>query len=128
MRPEPHDAVMAWVAAQRPSMLNITAITLGEIMRGLKRLPLGKRRKSLEQQFNQFIAEAFVARILPFDTDAAQCYGEITLVREQRGGHVDAVDMMIAAIAHTHSAAIATRNIKDFTGCGLRLIDPWTPC
>ncbi|MBS0484832.1 MAG: type II toxin-antitoxin system VapC family toxin [Proteobacteria bacterium] len=125
MREQPDVNVKHWIKAQKAIHLAITAITIAEIQRGLARLPEGKRRTQLTASFSDFIAEAFSGRIFPFDEEAAYRYGEIAAACEAGGINTDAVDLMIAAIASSRRAAIATRNVKDFTGCGVAIINPW---
>ncbi len=125
MREAPDARVLAWVAGQKAITLVVTTITLAEIGRGVQRLPAGKRREGLERRFAGFIGRGFRGRVLPFDEDAASCYGELAAARELAGLHVDAVDLMIAAIAKNAGAAVVTRNTGDFEGCGIELIDPW---
>ena len=125
MREHPHANVKHWIKAQKPIHLAITVITIAEIQRGLARLPKGKRRTQLATNFSDFIAEAFSGRIFPFDEEAAYRYGAMAAVCEANGINTDAVDLMIAAIADSRRAAIATRNVKDFTGCGVAIINPW---
>jgi len=125
MRPEPDSNVQTWVMSQKVINLSVTAITIAEIQRGLKRLPGGKRRNRLESHFMAFITAGFEGRILAFDEPAASIYGELAVKRESKGFHVDAVDLMIAAIAKNTNAAIATRNTGDFEGCGIKIINPW---
>lgn len=125
MRTQPDANVKQWIKAQKIIHLAITAITIAEIQRGLARLPEGKRRTQLTANFSDFVAEAFSGRIFPFDEEAAYCYGEIAATCEAEGINTDAVDLMIAAIAGSRRAAIATRNVKDFTGCGVAIINPW---
>jgi predicted nucleic acid-binding protein len=60
-----------------------------------------------------------------FDAHAASLYGEIVTTRQAVGRPIEASDAMIAAIARGHAAPLATRNIADFDGCGVHLIDPW---
>ena len=88
-------------------------------------MPEGKRRTQLTANFSDFIAEAFSGRIFPFDEEAAYRYGEIAATCESGGINSDAVDLMIAAIAIASSrrAAIATRNVKDFTGRCVAIIN-----
>jgi len=70
-------------------------------------------------------SEEFGGRILPFDTAAAHEYPAIAATRRRKGQPIAAFDAMIAAIARSRGAAVATRNIKDFQGCGVTVIDPW---
>jgi len=125
MRQEPNFAVQDWVRSQKTVNLAITTVTVAEIERGLKRLPRGKRRRDLEGRFRLFLSEAFEGRILSFDQAAAESYGGLAAKREAGGLHVDALDLMIGAIARDVSAKIATRNVGDFEKCGVGMINPW---
>jgi len=125
MRKEPDLNVQKWINSQKPINLAVSTINIAEIQKGLKRLPQGKRREKLENNFNNFIKDAFSGRIFSFDEKAAYLFGDIAAKREKEGYHVDAVDIMISAICQSINAAIATRNVKDFEGCGIKMINPW---
>ena len=125
MREVPNQKVTKWMTTKKPLYLGLSTITIAEIQRGLARLPMGKRRSRLTASFTSFVTEAFSGRIFSFDEDAAWIYGEIAAKRESEGFNTDAVDLMIAAISKSNNAAIATRNTKDFEGCGLEIINPW---
>ncbi|MCP5244130.1 MAG: type II toxin-antitoxin system VapC family toxin [Burkholderiales bacterium] len=125
MREQPEIKVKHWISKQNSIHLGISTITVAEIQRGLMRLPTGKRRTQLTTSFEAFVTEAFNGRIFSFDEEAAYHYGQIAAQCEMQGINTDAVDLMIAAIAKTHQAAIATRNVKDFNGCGIEIINPW---
>ena len=128
MREEPHKNVKAWIAVHKPANLSLTTIAIAEIQRGLARLPKGKRRNLLGNNFSIFVKDAFGGRILSFDEKAAYIYGGIAAKREKEGFNTDAVDLMIAAIVKSQNASIATRNTKDFEGCGIKIINPWNFC
>jgi predicted nucleic acid-binding protein len=125
MRVEANENVKRWLSNQIMSNLALTSITIAEIQRGLERLPIGKRRKKLEESFSLFFMDAFNNRIFSFDEESAYMYGKLSSKREKAGLHTDAVDMMIAAIAKVHKASIATRNVSDFESCGIKIINPW---
>ncbi|MDR4505155.1 MAG: type II toxin-antitoxin system VapC family toxin [Candidatus Scalindua sp.] len=125
MREEPHENVKEWIAAQKPTNLALTTIAIAEIQRGLARLPKGKRRNTLEINFSAFITDAFGGRIFSFDEEAAYIYGVMAAKLEKDGFNTDVVDLMIAAIVKSQRASIATRNTKDFEGCGIKIINPW---
>jgi predicted nucleic acid-binding protein len=127
MREVPDSKVASWIQRIATKNLALTVIVVAEILRGLERLPKGKRRQRLEQSFKEFIQQGFRGRIYPFDEEAAYLYGGIATGREKAGLSVDPVDLMIASIAKNLQASIATRNIKDFEGCGITLINPWQP-
>lgn len=126
MREKPDPKVLNWFANQKSILLNISTISVAEISRGISRLPDGKRKANFQISFNAFLREAFDNRILSFDLASANVLGELSEKRENAGRHVDIVDMMIAAIAYTQNATVATRNIKDFEDCGVALVNPWS--
>ena len=70
-------------------------------------------------------ADDFGGRILGFGTEAAPPYAEIASRRRRAGRPISHFDAQIAAIARLAGAALATRNVTDFEGCGVTLIDPW---
>jgi toxin FitB len=125
MRPVPYAQVMTWLRGQPLQELTITAVSVAEISYGLRLLPQGRRRSDLGARFRTFLAHGFSDRILAFDAEAADLYGEIVTIRRAAGHPIEAFDAMIAAIARSRAASIATRNVVDFEGCGVPLRDPW---
>jgi toxin FitB len=124
MRARPDAAVTAWVAAQRPTELFSTAVTVAEITYGLERLPRGRRRRSLEQSYRSLFVE-MADHILPFDVEAALVYGRLVAAKERAGNAIDPMDAQIASIGASRDMALATRNERDFAGCGVRIVNPW---
>jgi predicted nucleic acid-binding protein len=127
MRAEPEPLVVHWIDAQPLRQLATTAINIAEIRRGLARLPLGRRRRNLEIKFDGFAARAFAGRVFDFDTTAADAYGDVVVARERIGRPLDGFDGLIAAIARSRGATIATRNVGDFDECGIAVTNPWRP-
>ena len=72
------------------------------------------------------LREDFMGRILPFDSAAAVAFAEIAANCRQSGRPIAQADAQIAAIARSRGAALATRNLPDFEGCGIDLVNPWT--
>lgn len=126
MRPARHVSVLMFVNARAPESLFITAICEAELRYGLAKLPLGARRRSLEEALNEFLADGLSGRILPFDSRSAHCYAEIRAAREAGGRPITSADAMIAATARAYGAIIATRDARGFAGCGVDILDPWT--
>jgi len=69
--------------------------------------------------------EDFGERVLPFGGDAPRAYAEIAAARRHAGRPLSHFDAQIAAIARVHRAVLSTRNVDDFAGCGVRLVNPW---
>jgi predicted nucleic acid-binding protein len=88
-------------------------------------LPKGKRKSGLEAMVAAIFEQDFDARILPFDTEAAREFPKIAAARRAAGRPIAEFDAQIAAIAQSRGAALATRNIANFDGCGVPLFNPW---
>lgn len=127
MRPAPAPAVETWMSAQPASGMFISAVTEAELRYGLALLPDGQRQRRLLAQAEAMFAEDFAGRILPFDSAAAAAYAPIAAARRLAGRPISQADAQIAAIAASRGAAIATRNVVDFEGCGIAVLDPWVP-
>ena len=125
-QPAPARRVLDWLAAQQPARLFTTTISEAEFLYGLALLPAGKRRTGLEQAARRMFGEDFTNRVLPFDSAAAHAFALIAAVRRKKGRPIGDFDAQIAAIARSHGAAVATRNVGDFSDCGIDVIDPWT--
>jgi len=126
IRPSPSPKVLRWFEEQEPVSVFTTAITQAEMLYGLESLPVGRRRSTLQQAIDKMFGEEFSGRILPFDEDAARAFAKIVAARDALGRPISQLDGMIAAIARSRHAALATRNVADFQDCGLRVVDPWT--
>lgn len=126
LRPQPNSRVLAWVAAQPVTSLFTTTLTHAEILYGVRRLPKGRRREKLQAAVSAIFDEDFPDRILAFDDSAATVFAEIAAHRKATGHPISQMDAMIAAVARSRGAVLATRNTGDFADCGLTLVDPWT--
>ncbi len=69
--------------------------------------------------------EDFGGRVLPFGSEAARVYAQIAAQRRRSGRPISHFDAQIAAIARSARAPIATRNVRDFDGCGIKVLNPW---
>jgi toxin FitB len=125
MTAQPPPRVAAWMSGQPPSLLYTAAVCQAEILAGLAIMPEGRRRLDLEAAARAMFLEDFEGRVLVFDTAAAEAYAEIFAVRRRAGRPVATLDLMIAAIARCHGASVVTRNVADFDGCGIAVVNPW---
>jgi predicted nucleic acid-binding protein len=125
LRAAPERAVLQWFAAQPSEGLFISAVTQAEMMLGARLLPAGKRRTALEAALHGLFDEDFAGRVLPFDTAACDAYAEIVAARRTAGRAISQFDAQIAAIARRHAMGVVTRNVEDFAGCGVAVVNPW---
>jgi toxin FitB len=118
IKPNPSAALVAWMAQQVDGNLFVSAMTIGEIQRGLLEKPKGKKRSLLETWFNgpEGPQALFTGRVLPFDEKAALAWARLMADGAARGRPRSALDMIIAAIAEANECVIVTDNEKDFAG------------
>ncbi len=126
LRPSPEPAVETWVEDRRATDLYFSAIGEAELRYGIAILPAGRRQAALASAIEAILREDFVDRILPFDSDAAREYADIAAARRSAGRIVPPADCQIAAIARSRGMAVATRNVRDFEGIEVEVVDPWT--
>jgi hypothetical protein len=124
MRPEPAPQVARWVRDRDRRELRTTAITLAEVRYSIARLPDGRRKHVLLAAADD-IFSAFEDQVLPVDIAAAEQYAVIASGRERAGKPIVGFDALIAAVCRSQGAALATRNVSDFDGVGIEIIDPW---
>lgn len=125
LRPTPDHQAMDWLARQPRAALFTTTITRGELLYGALLLPQGQRRQALLAAVQAIVDIDMAGKVLDFDSNAADAYAQIAANRRQSGRPISQFDAMIAAIARSRDASLATRNVKDFADCGITLIDPW---
>lgn len=125
LRPDPESRVVAWIDAQPPETLYLTAITVAELRTGVALLPAGKRRSNLQHSLEQTILPLFNGRILPFDLACTPAYAKLLDKTRKSGQAIATADAFIAAIAITHDYAVATRDTRPFKSAGVAVIDPW---
>jgi len=126
LRPEPEPAVLDWIANQPRASLFTTTVTRGEILYGIRLLSEGKRRRGLWDAAMHIFDEDFADHVLSFDSESADAYAEIAASRKMAGRPISQFDAMIAAVARSRGASLATRNVQDFADCGVDVVNPWT--
>jgi toxin FitB len=126
MKPNPNPHVLLWVDSVPALETAITAVTVAEILYGIGRLPNGARRWKLMTAAETIFDEEFRNRIFVFDAAAAVEYAALVVEREAAGLPISMADAQIAAVCRVHDCKIATRNIEDFEGTGVPILNPWT--
>ena len=120
MSTRPVGSVIDWVNRQAlPSLLYLTTISEAELRYGAEILPVGLRRESLLAEIEDMLREDFAGRILPFNREAARLYATIAASRRASGRPISQADCQIASIARSRGAAVATRDVTGFQGCGI---------
>jgi predicted nucleic acid-binding protein len=125
MGSRPVAEVAAWITRQPDEQLCTTSVCQAEILAGIAILPNGRRRQFLDAAARAIFEDDFGGRILPFDQAAASHYAALFASRREAGRPAGQADLMIAAVARAHGASLVTRNVSDFEGCGIPILNPW---
>ena len=122
VRPRPAQSVLDWLERTPDDALHISVLTLGEIRKGIERLPDSSRRERLLVWFEHELPDWFGSRILPVDFAVAARWGRLV---GQVNRTLPAIDSLLAATALHHELRLVTRNARDFRLPGLDIINPW---
>ena len=125
IRPRPRQAVLDWIEARNPSDLFLAAQTIGELVRGARKVKEQDRRERFERWIEQDLARQFDGRVLPFDGRAAAIWGRLMGDGDRAGRRPAAADAQIAAVAILHELILVTRNVRDFVRLDVQLLNPW---
>lgn len=116
VRIRPHPGVLSWI--DRQDRLTVSAVTVEEIEYGLSAKPNAESRRVLERVLGACL-------IYPVTREVGRRAGELRGSLRRRGITRSQADMLIAATALVHGCVVATRNVKDFEGCGVEVFNPW---
>lgn len=126
-RGEPDTHVRDWLKATDPDLLWASVLSFGEIRKGIERQAAGKRRTELEEWLEHDLEQWFEERLLQVTKGIADRWGVLSARALDKGTPLPNIDGLIAATAIEHDLTLATRNVKDFAGFGVLLLNPWVP-
>ena len=121
----PNQKIANWIDSIEEARLHLSVITIGEIRKGIEKLPDSPRRKALEEWLNEQLLVRFAGRIIPIDTGVMLTWGQLTGALETAGKTMSAIDSLIAASALHGSFSLVTRNEGDFKDAGVAVVNPW---
>ena len=124
VRPRPDERVLRWFQMTDRTLMYTPAVVIGEIRKGIVRMPQGLRRNLLEGWLERYRVN-YVQRIVPFDADVAHSWGTLVGQLQSKGVTLPIIDSQIAATALHHDMTLVTRNVKDMEPTGVRLFNPF---
>jgi len=122
---KPNPGVLKWIDSIDPDSAYLSVITIGEIKKGIEKLPHSQRRTNLHAWLTEDLLARFSSRILPIDTDVVLIWGQLAGSLESEGKKMGAIDSLIAASAIHNHCSLVTRNETDFKHTGISVINPW---
>jgi toxin FitB len=111
-RPQPHPNALQWFASSNRELEYLSVITIGEIHKGIEKLPISKRKSDLQQAVNTLLID-YSDRILPISINVMIQWGKLIGKLEQQGRPMELMDSLIAATALTENCT------------NVHLINPW---
>ena len=113
-----------WLKVTPEETLFASVLTFAEIRRGIELLPVGKRLTQLEE-WQDDLQISFAARLLPVTKSIGDRWAVLSAQAQRRGTPLAIMDGLIAATALEHDLTVVTRNVKDFAGLGVPILNPW---
>jgi hypothetical protein len=126
VKDKPDVGVLEWIEQQDEQALFLSVLTLGELQKGVSKLPDGRKKTQLLNWLDDDLQTRFTGRMLDVDATVATLWGRLQGKAERRGRRMPVIDSLLAATAHANKLAIVTRNGVDMAESGVEVINPWT--
>lgn len=125
-KPNPDPGVISWTRQQPRLDFAVSCLSFGEIRQGVELLPPGPKRDGLESWLMVALPRQFLGRVLPVNEEIALEWGRLSGEGQKKGRKLPAVDGYILATAAVYGLTLVTRNVRDFEGRGVPVLNPWS--
>jgi tRNA(fMet)-specific endonuclease VapC len=122
---QPNSNVLEWIDSVDPDGVYLSVITIGEITKGIEKLPNSKRRQELSDWLENELLIRFQENLIELDVNILIQWGKINARLETKGAPMPAIDSLIAASALDRGLILVTRNVSDFEETGVEILNPW---
>ncbi len=121
----PNSAVVCWLDGQDEQCLFLSVLTIGELQKGISKLPDCARKDELQAWVEHDLTLRFTGRIIGIELETMLIWGRLQGESERRGESLPVMDSLIAATAEAHGLVVVTRNVKDIERCQVKSYNPW---
>jgi predicted nucleic acid-binding protein len=125
-RPRPDPGVLSWTRQQSPFDLFVSALSFGEIRKGIALRAPDARRAEIDAWLEITLPQQFQGRVLPVDEAIAVEWGRVAAEGRMKGRELPVIDGLLVATAIVHGMTLVTRNERDCAGRGASTLNPWT--
>jgi predicted nucleic acid-binding protein len=125
VRQTPNPKAIEWLRNAAETELYLSVVTIGELHKGIEKLPSTRRKKELAAWLNQDLLARFRQRLMALDLSVMLTWGTLAARVEATGRKMPVVDALIAATALNSKLTLVTRNVGDFAQSGVAIVNPW---
>lgn len=122
---QPNARVLEWIDSVDPDGVFLSVITIGEITKGVEKLPNSKRKQELTDWLENELLIRFQENLIELDVNILIRWGQLNAELESNGQKMPAVDSLIAATALSRGLILVTRNEADFAETDVEILNPW---
>jgi predicted nucleic acid-binding protein len=122
---QPNPKVVAFVDSLDPEDAFLSAVTIGEIVKGIELLPASRRKADLLAWLREDLLVRFAEKIVALVKEVLMEWGAFTARLESVGKSMPAIDSLIAASARTYKMRLVTRKVADFEDADVEIVNPW---
>lgn len=122
---QPNPQVMNWLRSMDSQELYLSVVTVGEIKKGVEKLPESQRKDNIKEWFENDLLIKFEDRVLALDLSVILVWGQLVGELEKKGRKLPALDSLIAATVKYYGYTLVTRNEKDFEGIDITVFNPF---
>ncbi|MGB8211969.1 MAG: type II toxin-antitoxin system VapC family toxin [Anaerolineales bacterium] len=122
---QPSARVVEWIDSLDPDDVYLSVITIGEIVKGIEKLPPSRRKTELHTWLKEDLLARFQGKIIPVDAGVIVEWGILAARVESAGKPMPAMDALIAATAKVNQLTLVTRNVSDFEAAEMQVLNPW---
>jgi len=122
---QPNPKVVEFIDSLEPDDVYLSVITVGEISKGIEKLPPSKRKQELQTWLSEDLLVRFEGKIVSLDTNILLEWGALAARLESSGKTLPAMDSLVAATVSARDLILVTRNVNDFEATGIEIVNPW---
>jgi predicted nucleic acid-binding protein len=121
----PNPKVVHWIQSVDSNQVFLSIIAIGELKKGIEKLPDSERKGKLDQWLHEDLLIRFEDQILVIDQETMLVWGKLVAHLEMIGRPISAIDSLLAATALQWQYTLVTRNTAHFAIAGIELLNPW---
>jgi len=125
VKKKPNRQIAAWIDDLDADSVYLSAVSIGEVCKGIERMPLSSRKEQLTNWLHDYLLIRFSDNTFSVDTDVMLTWGKMIARMQASGVSMSVIDSIIAATALHYHCTLVTRNVNHFLSAGVAVLNPW---